>query len=267
MFPADDLPEAPKHLLLVEDESVIALSESLMLKDHGYMVDIARTGEAAVDFLAKGKIPDLILMDIDLGRGMDGMEAARAILEIRDLPVVFLTSHNSAEMFAKVRGVTRYGCLPKSSADSVILSTIESALELFHKEGALMERDRLLAMVEESARIGYWFVREGSSSIEFSVGCRSILGRDGATCSFEEFAILVAEEDGERRATAFRALLETGKPYDSVYRLYRGDTGAGVRVRSLGRKVGSTVFGVIQDVSGDGTAFPARWAPNSPARS
>ncbi len=70
-------------------------------------------------------------MDIDLGAGINGTEAAKQILAVRNIPVVFLTSHSEREMVEKVRGITRYGYVIKNSGDFVLQSSIDMAFELF----------------------------------------------------------------------------------------------------------------------------------------
>jgi PAS domain S-box-containing protein len=74
---------------------------------------------------------DLVLMDIDIGKRIDGTETARRILKNKNIPVVFLTSHAEREMVERVRGITRYGYIIKNSGDFVLQSSIEMAFELF----------------------------------------------------------------------------------------------------------------------------------------
>jgi CheY-like chemotaxis protein len=78
-----------KTILLVEDEALIAVAESVMLKKHGYEVVIANNGEKAIEAVESDPDISLILMDIDLGSGMDGTETAERILKNKDIPVVF----------------------------------------------------------------------------------------------------------------------------------------------------------------------------------
>ena len=86
-------------ILLVEDEVIIALGEKQELERYGYAVTHATTGEEAVRAaLAKDEHLDLVLMDINLGKGMDGTDAAREIITRRDIPVVFLSSHTEREI-------------------------------------------------------------------------------------------------------------------------------------------------------------------------
>ncbi len=61
----------PKQILLVEDEFPIALHESQLLENNGYSVITAHKGEATVEILNANPDIALILMDIDLGTGID----------------------------------------------------------------------------------------------------------------------------------------------------------------------------------------------------
>ncbi|MCA1755681.1 MAG: response regulator [Spirochaeta sp.] len=86
--------ERKKTILLVEDEALLAMAEKQRLEKSGYVVVHVLTGEAAVAAaLNVDSRPDLVLMDSDLGGGIDGTEASRQILNEIDIPVVFLSSH------------------------------------------------------------------------------------------------------------------------------------------------------------------------------
>jgi PAS domain S-box-containing protein len=138
-----------KTILLVEDDAILAMACARKVRAFGYEVLTAMTGEEAVECVASrgaGGGIDLILMDIDLGAGIDGTEAAGRILGIRDLPVVFLTSHSEEAFVERVKRITRYGYVIKDSGDFVLRSSIEMAFELF---GANVE---LKARMEEQAR-------------------------------------------------------------------------------------------------------------------
>ena len=67
-------------------------------------------------------------MDIDLGDGIDGTEAARLILSQRELPIVFLTGHAEREMVHRVNGITRYGCVLQGSGEFVLIKTVNAAV-------------------------------------------------------------------------------------------------------------------------------------------
>lgn len=145
-----------KTILLVEDEILIGLAEADTIRRFGYDVITAGSGEEAVRVATSGVIPDLVLMDIELGKGIDGTEAASRILRSHPVPIVFLTSHSEREMVEMVRGITRYGYVIKNSGDFVLQSSIEMAFELFETNERLKDEltDRKLAeaRAQESAQ-------------------------------------------------------------------------------------------------------------------
>lgn len=141
---------SPTTILLVEDERIVALAEERTLREAGYEVVCARTGEQAVDLAAERSDLDLVLMDIDLGDGIDGTQATKQILEHRELPVVFLTSHAEKAMVEKVKNITSYGYVLKSTGDFVLLEAINMALSLFESHRRLATREEWLRTVVES---------------------------------------------------------------------------------------------------------------------
>ena len=99
-------------VLLVEDEALIALQEERTLHQAGYSVLRASTGERAIETVRdpeRSQPIDLILMDINLGDGMDGTEAALEILRTHAIPVLFLSGHTEQEIVERTEKITSYG--------------------------------------------------------------------------------------------------------------------------------------------------------------
>lgn len=120
-----------KNILLVEDEPLVAMSEKRQLGKYGYVVRTVATGEAAVEVAQRSSDIDLILMDIDLGEGIDGTQAAETILKNCDIPIVFLSSHTEPEVVEKTERITSYGYVVKSSSITVLDASIKMAFRLF----------------------------------------------------------------------------------------------------------------------------------------
>ncbi len=132
-----------KRLLLVEDEVLIAMNTALDLEKNGFDVTTVASGEEAVEAVENDFGLDLVLMDIDLGSGIDGTEAAITILSHREIPIVFLTSHSERQIVERVKGITRYGYVLKSSGEFVLLEAINMAFELFEANQKLCaEKER-----------------------------------------------------------------------------------------------------------------------------
>ena len=89
-------------ILLVEDEGLVALYLKRVLIEHGFKeITVARNGEEAV-IKVNELHPDLLLMDIRLGHGINGIEAVRQINSTKSIPVIYITAstdqqtHNEA---------------------------------------------------------------------------------------------------------------------------------------------------------------------------
>jgi len=105
--------QAKRKVLIVEDEAVLMEFIGRLLDKLGYEIaGTAATGEDAVA-LALAQVPDIILMDIHLRGGMDGIEAARRIREQRDIPMLFLTAHCDAATVERAKTTSPYGYLIK----------------------------------------------------------------------------------------------------------------------------------------------------------
>lgn len=142
--------ETQRTLLLVEDEAIIAMGEKSTLEKNGYRVLLALSGDEAVAAVRADPGIDLILMDIDLGRGMDGTEAAALILKQRDVPVLFLSSHMEPEVVAKTEKITSYGYVVKHSTATVLDASIKMAFKLFAAKKKRRKRKRRCAGARRS---------------------------------------------------------------------------------------------------------------------
>ncbi len=144
--------ERQKTILLVEDEAIIAMTEKKILEKYGYQVLVAGTGEEAIAVFEKTPGIDLILIDINLGAGMDGTEAAAIILQNHDLPVVFLSSHMEPEVVEKTEKITSYGYVVKNSSGTVLDASIKMAFKLFAAKVSETKKEEDLRQSEETMR-------------------------------------------------------------------------------------------------------------------
>ncbi|NLW75127.1 MAG: response regulator, partial [Methanomicrobiales archaeon] len=106
------MPQGSK-ILIVEDEMIISMEIKQKLRGMGYeVVGQAITGESAI-LKAGEKNPDLVLMDIRLKGEMDGITAAKRIIELYDLPIIFLTAHSDKATLERAIAVSPSGYLLK----------------------------------------------------------------------------------------------------------------------------------------------------------
>jgi PAS domain S-box-containing protein len=130
-----------KTILLVEDMAIIAMAEANTLKKNGFEVIVAYNGNEAIKQASENPNLDLILMDIDLGKGMDGPEAAQIILKHREIPIVFLSNHTEKEVVEKTEKITSYGYVVKNSGETVLIASIKMAFKLFEAHHQVRESE------------------------------------------------------------------------------------------------------------------------------
>ena len=88
--------------------------------------------------------PDVILMDVNLGAGMDGIEAAARIKEHFRIPIVFITAFSDAELIARIRLTEPFAYILKPFEEAELHAAVEIALLRSRLETALYEQKQLL---------------------------------------------------------------------------------------------------------------------------
>jgi response regulator NasT len=165
------IPAAPgRRVLVAEDETIIRLDLRSMLETSGYEVcGEARDGVEAVE-LAGTLEPDVILMDVKMPR-LDGIEAARRILERRSLPIVMLTAFGQEELVTRAVDPGVFGYLAKPFRQQDVIPALVAA-QSRHQEFAevKLQADSLLEALEARKAIerakGILMAKEGISEDE-----------------------------------------------------------------------------------------------------
>jgi CheY-like chemotaxis protein len=121
-------------LLIVEDEPEVAKTLEIKLKKFGYnIVGSERSAEMAIE-KAGDLLPDIVLMDIELGGKMDGIQAADAIMKKYNIPSIYITAICDAKTLQRVGASIPYGYLLKPFKDDELHTVIEIALEVIAKK-------------------------------------------------------------------------------------------------------------------------------------
>jgi len=127
-----------KHILIVEDERIVAVDIKMGLKRLGYSIcGIAYSGEEAIK-KAEETRPDLVLMDIVLEGEMDGIKAAAKIRSRFNIPVVYLTAYADKKTLERAKKTEPFGYIIKPFEDRELDSVIEIALYK-HKIGNMLK--------------------------------------------------------------------------------------------------------------------------------
>jgi PAS domain S-box-containing protein len=219
-----------RTILLVEDEMIIAMSEKLVLERHGYQVRLAASGEAAVQSVLDGDPVSLVLMDINLGAGIDGPEAARRILAVRELPVVFLSSHTEPEIVDKTEHISSYGYIVKNSGETELLASIRMAFRLYEARQRELRQEQALAKSEMHFRIladsGQALIWTAGTDKKCDYFNKPWLDFTGSTPEQEigdGWARHVHPDDMERCVATYVNAFDRREPFSMVYRLQRHD--------------------------------------------
>ena len=134
----------PRRVVIAEDEALIRMDLAEMLAEEGYdVVGQAEDGERAVA-LATELRPDLVILDVKMPR-LDGIEAARRILEERPIPIVMLTAYGQDELVSRAVEAGVYGYLVKPFREADLLPAIETARARHEELTALREEAESLA--------------------------------------------------------------------------------------------------------------------------
>ncbi|MGD8445124.1 MAG: response regulator, partial [Desulfobacterales bacterium] len=139
------------NILVVEDESIIAIDIRNRVLNLGYGVSgAAATGEDAIA-IAEETLPDLVLMDIKLRGEMDGVEAASRIRLDLDIPVVYLTAYANASTLERAKFTEPFGYLVKPFEDTELQAALEIALYKHRMERKLRESEKRFRRLFENS--------------------------------------------------------------------------------------------------------------------
>ena len=158
------------RILVAEDETIIRLDLVELLRRAGLdVVAEARDGEEAVA-LARAHRPDLAIMDVKMPH-LDGIDAARTILEERPIPIVMLTAYGQDELVARAVEAGVFGYLVKPFRESDLIPAIHTARARHEELAALREEADSLAEALEARKAierakGLLMVKEGLTEPE-----------------------------------------------------------------------------------------------------
>jgi DNA-binding NarL/FixJ family response regulator len=133
-----------EKILVVEDDTIIAITIEGRLKQFGYrVVGRASTAKDAISKTIEFE-PDLVLMDIHLKGPVDGIEAAETIYGIHNVPVVYLTAFSDENTLERAQKTSPFGYIVKPFSDSTLKTTIKLALLKHDAEKKDQQADDLL---------------------------------------------------------------------------------------------------------------------------
>ncbi len=142
-------------ILIVEDESITAMDIKRTLEILGFeILPIASEGEEAIKTAEKLK-PDLILMDINLKGKISGIEAAEKIINLLDIPIIYLTAFSDKKTFERVKLTKPYGFLTKPINQEGLWASIITALYKHDIDKKLAENKKRYKLFFNNPLMGF----------------------------------------------------------------------------------------------------------------
>lgn len=116
-----------KKIFIVEDEALIALSLRMELRDFGY--DVCAPAGSGQEALARveAEKPDVVLLDICLGRGLDGIETAAQIQRKWACAIIFMTGYQDQTLLERARQMNPVAIFQKPAELADLCAAIDSA--------------------------------------------------------------------------------------------------------------------------------------------
>ena len=146
-------------ILVVEDETIVAMDIRQRLESMGYVVTSTVTnGSAAIEQVSLNR-PDLVLMDIQIKGQMDGIETAAKIQDLFIIPIVFLTANSDEKTLNRATRTAPFGYLLKPFEDKELKTTIEISLYRHQLEQILKNNQKRLFTTLSSIGDGIIFNR------------------------------------------------------------------------------------------------------------
>jgi two-component system, response regulator PdtaR len=113
-------------ILIVDDDNLVRLGIRMTLEDAGFRnIQVARTGAAAIKMASRHR-PAVVLMDIRLGSGMDGIEAAQKIRQTHPCKVIFLTGSNETATRLRINATDPDDVLVKPILPQHLIGALQS---------------------------------------------------------------------------------------------------------------------------------------------
>ena len=208
------------RILVVEDEGLVAAQIRETLAGLGYDVPaVAATGAAALERLAEIE-PDLVLMDIQLAGGMNGIETAQRMRARLDVPVVYLTAFSDAVTLDQARLTDPLGYVLKPFDERSLHATIQMALYRHERARGSLESGRWASAVAASMSDAVLIAGPTGLVTFVNPAAEALLGSRQEELVGRRIADAVIVIDG---ATGSRIVLPVSEPLAEGRSALRGD--------------------------------------------
>jgi CheY-like chemotaxis protein len=142
-----------KHILIIEDEDIIALDLQRKLQKHGYSAVIFKSPNFVIQYVQKERV-DLILADISFGTEQDGIDVVEQVNRIQAVPAIFLTAYDEVDIMDRAKSVSTFAYLLKPYDEKELIMSIELAFIRFKYEQDLRFKEQWISSIINSISDG-----------------------------------------------------------------------------------------------------------------
>ena len=205
----DDESLSQPKVLLVDDDEVNLLLTSIALRERGFAVTEATSGEAAILMLADW-LPDVVVLDA-LMPGMDGFQTCRVLRGlpgIEALPVLMLTGLDDDASITRAYEAGATDFFVKSTQWSLLAGRLRYLLRASRTRIELERSKAKLARAQDLARMGSFDWRRSQGALVLSVEGLRVLGKGpGDAMGFRALMRLLPAEERAGFFTMLRDVL------------------------------------------------------------
>lgn len=213
--------EQPATVLLVDDDDVNRLLTSVALRDRGFRVEEAASGESALTLLETVQ-PDVLVLDA-LMPGMDGFQTCRALRAMpgfESLPVLMLTGLDDEESIARAYEAGASDFFIKSTQWTLLAGRLAYLLRSARTRQELERNRAKLVQAQQIAKLGSFEWRRNSRQIVGTIeGMRALGLGEQAALSVQDFTTWVHPDDREELLRLLQEGLQQRAPIVTDFRM------------------------------------------------
>jgi len=172
-------PPVPPHILVMEDEFSVARGLEIVLTEEGYVVDLAMTGQSALDKSSEN-IFDLLVADLRLP-DIDGMEVVKQVKKRRpQTEAIVITGYPSVSSAVESVKIGVYDYLRKPFTDDQFMEAVQGALKrkaaasieeviAETEQGRLIQKQEVIRVLDRTSQdVDFWraLMETGSKALE-----------------------------------------------------------------------------------------------------
>ncbi len=239
---------------MVEDEAIVAEDVRASLLDAGYRVPAAEASRTGTLESVEEHHPDLILLDIMLAGGDDGIATAEALRDRYDVPVIYLTAYSDTSVVERAKQTAPYGFLLKPFNERELHATVKMALFRHKMERAVRRNEAQFRQLFDDAPLPYHSLDTEGRLLAVNQAWLDALGYARDEVIGRPISDFLVAEDLPVLRDRFPRFKEAGRVCDVEFRLRRRD--GGVLTISLNGVIAKDVEGrfrrthcIFQDVT------------------